>query len=300
MNSETKLNAAIAEKLGTAREELGIKYPDGRFSFGNTENYTSQKCANYQSQGMACELVTRTVSDEDYVHDANTRAEILASLTEEEKRQLIQLIWKHHMNTNPGTSESISSYMDELPLAVLSIDQPTFAKLFCAVKGSNPQSPTPSDAKVGRYELRRCRDGYFCGTMSLIYCDGKEVFGPRQLYPSNSVGPDKIEQHAQTIFDALNKAKELEAELAEWKQICKNRDATVKAQGEEWARLKTEIDSLKSSHNEAVKAVEFLNKWGVRLLNLPVGTTHNPNFFKDLRSLLATNTQERDSLKCCQ
>jgi hypothetical protein len=70
-----------------------------------------------------------------------------------------------------------------------------------------PQSPTPSDAKAGRYELRRCRDGYFCGTLSLIYCDGKEVFGPRQLYPGNSVGPDKIEQHAKTIIDALNKAK---------------------------------------------------------------------------------------------
>jgi hypothetical protein len=75
------------------------------------------------------------------------------------------------------------------------------------------QSPTPSDAKAGRYELRRCRDGYFCGTLSLIYCDGKEVFGPRQLYPGNSVGPDKIEQHAQTILDALNRPKNYNAVL---------------------------------------------------------------------------------------
>jgi hypothetical protein len=113
-----------------------------------------------------------------------------------------------------------------------------------------PQSPTPSDAKAGRYELRRCRDGYFCGTLSLIYCDGKEVFGPRQLYPGNSVGPDKIEQHAQTIIDALRFKEALSLE------------------GKERDRAMTEIMSTptsepsQSSHNEAVKAVEWIEKHG--------------------------------------
>lgn len=66
-----EINVAIAEAVGTVREELGIKYPDGCFSFGNSEEYTRQKCANYQSRGMACELVTRKVSDEDYYEDLN-------------------------------------------------------------------------------------------------------------------------------------------------------------------------------------------------------------------------------------
>jgi len=51
---------------------------------------------------------------------------------------------------------------------------------------------------------------------------------------------------------AEQKARELEAERDEWKQICANRDQTVKQQGDEWVKLKTEIDALRAE-NERLK-----------------------------------------------
>lgn len=47
---------------------------------------------------------------------------------------------------------------------------------------------------------------------------------------------------------------QLRAERDELKQVCANRDATVKAQGDEWVKLKTEIDQLRT-HNAALLAV---------------------------------------------
>lgn len=45
----------------------------------------------------------------------------------------------------------------------------------------------------------------------------------------------------------MAQVKRLQAELEEWKVICRNRDATVNQQGEEWVKLKTEIDRLRQA-----------------------------------------------------
>lgn len=62
----------------------------------------------------------------DYEHDANTRPEMLASLTEEEKKQLIGIFY----------GERVWGMIDdETAIRLLELDQPTFARLFCKVKG---------------------------------------------------------------------------------------------------------------------------------------------------------------------
>jgi hypothetical protein len=83
MNSETKLNAAIAEKLG------------------------------------------RTVSDEDYVHDANTRGEMLAVMTKEEKFELI------NKQSDGMNYEDVGDHL----VGILELPQPQFALLFARVMG---------------------------------------------------------------------------------------------------------------------------------------------------------------------
>ena len=56
-----ELDAWIAEKVMgyTLNQELGIRYKDGTESWGNSPEYTAQKCAHYQKQGLGCELITR-------------------------------------------------------------------------------------------------------------------------------------------------------------------------------------------------------------------------------------------------
>lgn len=83
MTPEEK-NVKLAELRGTARNELGIHYKDRapHYSFGNSEEYTRQKCANYQRQGINCELVERSVADEDYCNDLNAVHEVEKGLSE--------------------------------------------------------------------------------------------------------------------------------------------------------------------------------------------------------------------------
>jgi len=65
----------VAEACGIPLiEELGIRYKDGLESWGNSPEYTAQKCANYQRQGVGCELIKRQVpgdSDFDPQNDLN-------------------------------------------------------------------------------------------------------------------------------------------------------------------------------------------------------------------------------------
>jgi hypothetical protein len=49
-------------------------------------------------------------------------------------------------------------------------------------------------------------------------------------------------------------------ELDEWKQICRNRDETVRKQGDEWVKLKTEIDQLLRDKEALQKVARELNE----------------------------------------
>lgn len=63
-----------------------------------------------------------------YEHDANSRPEMLASLTEEEKRALINSFSPSNTSCQGIVSMTVAKKLLEL-------DQPTFARLFCKVKG---------------------------------------------------------------------------------------------------------------------------------------------------------------------
>lgn len=69
----------FAEEMGIPIiEELGILYKDGQRSFGNSAEYTAQKCANYQRQGLGCELIKRkTCGDFDPFTNANDAEAII-------------------------------------------------------------------------------------------------------------------------------------------------------------------------------------------------------------------------------
>ncbi len=60
-------------------EELGIRYKNGSESWGNSPEYTVQKCENYQLHGVGCELIKRKVpadSDFDPQNDLNAMAKV--------------------------------------------------------------------------------------------------------------------------------------------------------------------------------------------------------------------------------
>ena len=62
----------------------------------------------------------------------------------------------------------------------------------------------------------------------------------------------------QRVIDA-------EKELDEWKTICRNRDATINKQGEEWVRLKTELDALQAAKQQAEREVD---SWKMQVLTV--------------------------------
>lgn len=86
---------AIAEACGKAiYEELGIRYKDGMESWGQSAEYTAQKCANYQRQGLGCELIKRKQTDQDFdpLNDLNVMHESEKVLTGEQAWEYVQLL----------------------------------------------------------------------------------------------------------------------------------------------------------------------------------------------------------------
>jgi len=80
--TEEKQRIAIAEACGIPiYEELGIRYKDSAENWGQSAEYTAQKCANYQRQGLGCELIKRkqTVDEFDPLHDLNAIITALAN-----------------------------------------------------------------------------------------------------------------------------------------------------------------------------------------------------------------------------
>ncbi len=60
-----EINRTIAEFMGL--KEIAIYYIDeNRWSGGNSLEYTTQKCNNYKSQGINCELRERVIATDEY------------------------------------------------------------------------------------------------------------------------------------------------------------------------------------------------------------------------------------------
>lgn len=57
----------------------------------------------------------------------------------------------------------------------------------------------------------------------------------------------------QIVQQLTKQVSNLTAELADWKRICANRDRTVNEQGNEWVRLKEQIDKLTSELEQLKK-----------------------------------------------
>lgn len=99
IDREEDLNALrirVAELCGYAYDELGILYKDGMRTFGNSEEYTRQKCANYQRQGLGCELVTRRTTDTDYPRDLNACHEFEEMLDADQCAEYVRLLKRYH------------------------------------------------------------------------------------------------------------------------------------------------------------------------------------------------------------
>lgn len=84
MTDPNKINTLVAERVmgWKLQEELGIRYADGSESWGQSPEYTAQKCQNYQRQGLGCTLIKRQiVGDFDPTTDMNHAMEVAAMLT---------------------------------------------------------------------------------------------------------------------------------------------------------------------------------------------------------------------------
>ena len=88
--TQEQKNRLIAEACGTAYRALGIRYKDGTKSFGQSEEYTRQKCANYQRQGLGCELIEEMRTTEDYFADLNACHDAWLNLPQDKKRMFEQ------------------------------------------------------------------------------------------------------------------------------------------------------------------------------------------------------------------
>ncbi len=85
--TDERMRIKVAEACGTAFKELVIQYPDGRENGrGNTPEYIRQKFNNYRSQGIDCELVEVTSTNEDYPNDLQACHEMEKALTEKQVR----------------------------------------------------------------------------------------------------------------------------------------------------------------------------------------------------------------------
>lgn len=80
-----------------------------------------------------------------------------------------------------------------------------------------------------------------------------EAIAARIVAAVNFCNGMSLEELQSTRQNYKRSLEQLQDQLAEWKQICQNRDVTVNQQGEEWAKLKTEIDTLKDQLADITK-----------------------------------------------
>lgn len=82
MKPGRELDMLIAENVmgETLEEELGYIDRNGNTSFGNSPEYTRQKCENYARQGLGTKLITRKMAAKAYSTDIAAAWEVVEKI----------------------------------------------------------------------------------------------------------------------------------------------------------------------------------------------------------------------------